>query len=100
MPVVGSTIAGVVVAAVALTVSLPVCIATIVFFVVFRLIEDYLLMPRIIGRAVKVPAMITVVAVLLGGTLLGVVGALVAIPVAAALELLTQKVLYPRLDKV
>lgn len=100
VPVVGSTIAGVVVAAVALTVSLPVCIATIVFFVVFRLIEDYLLMPRIIGRAVKVPAMITVVAVLLGGTLLGVVGALVAIPVAAALQLLTQKVLYPRLDKV
>jgi predicted PurR-regulated permease PerM len=100
VPVVGSTIAGVVVAAVALTVSLPVCIATIVFFVVFRLIEDYLLMPRIIGRAVKVPAMITVVAVLLGGTLLEVVGALVAIPVAAALQLLTQKVLYPRLDKV
>ena len=100
VPVVGSTIAGVVVAAVALTVSLPVCIATIVFFVVFRLIEDYLLMPRIIGRAVKVPAMITVVAVLLGGTLLGIVGALVAIPVAAALQLLTQKVLYPRLDKV
>ena len=100
VPVVGSTIAGVVVAAVALTVSLPVCIATIVFFVVFRLIEDYLLMPRIIGRAVKVPAMITVVAVLLGGTLLGIVGTLVAIPVAAALQLLTQKVLYPRLDKV
>ena len=63
VPVVGSTIAGVVVAAVALTVSLPVCIATIVFFVVMRLIEDYLLVPRIIGRAVKVPAMITVVAV-------------------------------------
>ena len=100
VPVVGSTIAGVVVAAVALTVSLPVCIATIVFFVVIRLIEDYLLVPRIIGRAVKVPAMITVVAVLLGGALLGIVGALVAIPVAAALQLLTQEVLYPRLDEV
>nr|MDP9166538.1 AI-2E family transporter [Actinomycetota bacterium] len=49
IPVVGSTIAGVVVAAVALTVSLPVCIATITFFIVFRLLEDYLLVPRIIG---------------------------------------------------
>ena len=49
VPVVGSTIAGVVVAAVALTVSLPICIATTVFFVVFRLLEDYLLVPRIIG---------------------------------------------------
>ena len=100
VPVVGSTIAGVVVAAVALTVSLPVCIETTVFFVVFRLLEDYLLVPRIIGRAVKVPALITVVAVLIGGALLGIVGALVAIPIAAAVQLLTQEVLYPRLDEV
>ena len=100
VPVVGSTIAGVVVAAVALTVSLPICIATTVFFVVFRLLEDYLLVPRIIGGAVKVPALITVVAVLIGGALLGIVGALVAIPIAAALLLLTEEVLYPRLDEV
>jgi len=100
VPVVGSTIAGVVVAAVALTVSLPVCIETIVFFCVFRLLEDYLLVPRIIGRVVKVPALITVVAVLIGGALLGIVGALVAIPIAAALLLLTEEVLYPRLDEV
>ena len=100
VPVVGSTIAGVVVAAVALTVSLPICIATTVFFVVFRLLEDYLLVPRIIGGVVKVPALITVVAVLIGGALLGIVGALVAIPIAAALLLLTQEVLYPRLDEV
>ena len=100
VPIVGSTIAGFVVAAVALTVSLPVCIGTIVFFVIFRLLEDYLLVPRIIGRAVKVPALITVVAVLIGGALLGIVGALVAIPVAAALQLLTEEILYPRLDEV
>jgi predicted PurR-regulated permease PerM len=100
VPVVGSTIAGFGVAAVALTVSLPVCIATTAFFVVFRLFEDYLLVPRIIGRVVKVPALITVVAVLIGGALLGIVGALVAIPIAAALLLLTQEVLYPRLDEV
>ena len=100
VPIVGSTIAGVVVAAVALTVSPLVCIATVVFFIVYRFVEDYLLVPRIIGRAMKVPALITVVAVLVGGALLGIVGALVAIPIAAALELLTQEVLYPRLDEV
>ncbi len=100
VPVVGSTIAGVGVAAVALTVSLPVCITTIAFFVFFRLFEDYLLVPRIIGRVVQVPALVTVVAVLIGGALLGIVGALVAIPIAAALLLLTQEVLYPRLDEV
>ena len=100
VPIVGSTIAGVVVAAVALTVSPLVCVATVVFFVVFRFVEDYLLVPRIIGRVMKVPALITVVAVLVGGALLGIVGALVAIPIAAALQLLTQEVLYPRLDEV
>lgn len=100
IPVVGSTIAGIVIAIVALTVSLPVCIATIAFFVVYRLVEDYLLVPRIIGRAVDVPALITVVAVLVGGAVLGVVGALVAIPIAAALQLIIQEVVYPRLDEV
>jgi predicted PurR-regulated permease PerM len=98
VPVIGSTIAGVVVCLVALSVSLPVCLATIGFFVVYRLAEDYLLVPRIIGRAVKIPALVTVVAVLVGGALLGIVGALVAIPAAAALLLLTQEVLFPRLD--
>jgi predicted PurR-regulated permease PerM len=98
LPVIGSTIAGMVVCLVALSVSLPVCLATIGFFVVYRLVEDYLLVPRIIGRAVKVPALVTVVAVLLGGALLGIVGALVAIPAAAALLLLAQEMLFPRLD--
>lgn len=100
VPVVGSTIAGIIVAAVALTVSLPICIATIVFYVVFRLIEDYALIPKIIGRAVHVPALTTVVAVLIGGALLGIVGALVAIPIAAAVQLIVEEVLYPRLDAV
>lgn len=53
LPVIGSAIAGVVVCLVALSVSLPVCLATIGFFIVYRLAEDYLLVPRIIGQAVK-----------------------------------------------
>ncbi len=100
VPIVGSTIAGVVVGAVALTVSLPICIATVVFYVLFQLVEDYLLVPKIIGRAVHVPALTTLIAVLIGGSLLGVVGALVAIPIAAAVALILQEVLYPRLDTV
>ncbi len=64
----------------------------------FRWIDDYLLVPRVIGNAVKVPAGVTMVAVLIGAALLGIVGALVAIPVAAALQLLTQEVLFPTLD--
>ena len=99
VPVVGSTVAGIVVALVALTVSLPVCLATIAFFIVYRLLEDYLLVPRIIGRAVEVPALVTVVSVLIGGALLGIIGALVAIPAAAALQLLVREILLPRQDQ-
>jgi predicted PurR-regulated permease PerM len=95
---IGSVIAGVVVCLVALSVSLPVCLATIGFFIVYRLAESYLIVPRIIGRAVNVPAVVTMVAALLGGALQGIVGALVAIPAAAALLLLTQEVLIHRLD--
>ncbi len=95
----GSTVGGFVVALVALTVSIPVSIATVGFYVAFRLAEDYLLTPRIIGRAVKVPGGVTVVAVLIGAALLGVVGALIAIPVAAALQLLVSELLFPTLDE-
>ncbi|QNK81978.1 AI-2E family transporter [Nakamurella sp. PAMC28650] len=99
VPVVGSTIAGLIVAAAALTVSLPLCLCTIAFFVIYRFLEDYFLVPRIIGRAVEVPALATVVAVLIGGALLGIIGALVAIPVAAAVLLIIREVWIPRLDK-
>jgi len=99
IPTVGSTIAGVIVAAVALTVSLSVCIATVAFFIAFRLAEDYLLVPKIIGRTVNVPAVTTVVAILIGGALLGIVGALVAIPIAAAIQIFAEAVVYPRLDE-
>jgi predicted PurR-regulated permease PerM len=99
IPVIGSTIGGAVVSLVALTVSLPVAIATLAFYIGYRLFEDYVLTPRIMGSAVKVPAVVSVVAVLVGGALLGIVGALVAIPVAAALRLLLEEVMFLRLDR-
>jgi len=99
IPVIGSTIGGAVVSLVALTVSLPVAIATLVFYVAYRLAEDYLLVPRIMGSTVKVPAVVSVVAVLVGGALMGIVGALVAIPAAAALRLLLHEVTFRRLDR-
>lgn len=99
IPIVGSTLAGIIVALVALTVSVPVSLATVVFFIALRLVEDYLLVPRIIGRTVEVPPLVTVVAVLLGGALLGIVGALLAIPIAAAILLLARETLFPQLDR-
>ncbi|HXW44537.1 MAG TPA: AI-2E family transporter [Streptosporangiaceae bacterium] len=98
IPVVGSTIGGAVVTLVALTVSLPVALATLGFYVCYRFAEDYLLVPRVMGRTVQVPAAVTVVAVLIGAALLGLIGALVAIPAAAAVRLLLQEVTFRRMD--
>jgi predicted PurR-regulated permease PerM len=99
IPVIGSTIGGAVVSLIALTVSLPVAIGTLAFYIGYRLAEDYLLVPRIMGSTVKVPAVVSLVAVLVGGTLMGIVGALVAIPAAAALRLLLHEVTFRRLDR-
>ena len=98
IPVIGSYIGGLAVVLTALTVSLPVAIATLVFMVVYKLAEDYFIVPRVMGRTVQVPATVTLVAVLIGGTLLGIIGALVAIPVAAAGRLLLQEIAFRRLD--
>jgi predicted PurR-regulated permease PerM len=98
IPIVGSTIGGIIVSLVALTISLSVAIATAVFYIVFRLLEDYLLTPRVMTRTVAVPGLVTVVATVIGGALLGIIGALVAIPVAAALKLLHDEITQPRLE--
>jgi predicted PurR-regulated permease PerM len=99
VPVIGSTIGGVVVTLVALTVSLPVAIGTLVFYVGYRLAEDYLIVPRVMGRTVQVSAIVSMVAVLVGGVLLGIIGALIAIPVAAAIRVLLNEVTFRRLDE-
>ena len=99
IPVVGSYIGGAAVVLVALTVSLPVAIATLAFMIIYKLAEDYFIVPRVMGRTVQVPPTVTLVAVLIGGTLLGIIGALVAIPVAAAARLLIEQIAFRRLDK-
>jgi len=99
IPIVGSTVGGIIVSLVALTVSLPVAIATAIFYVFYRFLEDYLLTPKIMARTVAVPGLVTVIATVLGAALLGIIGALVAIPIAAAIRLLAQELAAPRLDE-
>jgi predicted PurR-regulated permease PerM len=99
VPLVGSTVAGVIVSLVALTVSLPVAVATAIFFVAYQFVENYVIVPRVIGRAVDVPATATMLAVLVGGAALGLLGALIAIPTAAAIDILLRETVYPRLDE-
>lgn len=67
-----------------------------IYYLVYMQVEAYFLSPRIMAHAVKVPGVIVVIAALSGGTLLGVLGALVAIPVAASIIILINEVVVPK----
>jgi len=99
IPLVGATIAAVVVSLLGFAQSVGVGIACIIFYVAYQQFENYVVYPHVMRRAVDVPAPVTVVAVLLGGALLGIVGALIAIPVAAAVLLVVRQVAIPRMDQ-
>ena len=99
IPMVGSTIAGIAVSLVALTKGIPVGIATAAFYIIYRFLEDYLLNPRVMKHTVKVTPGLTIIATLIGGSLLGIIGALIAIPVAATIHLLLEEVAFPRQNR-
>ncbi|GGI47262.1 putative PurR-regulated permease PerM [Agromyces flavus] len=67
-----------------------------IYYLIYMQVEAYVLSPRIMSRAVKVPGALVVVAALAGGALLGILGALVAIPIAAAALLIIKQVVIPR----
>ena len=71
-------------------------LACVIFFVIYQQIENYIVYPRIMSKSMSVPAVLTIVAALLGGSLLGVPGALLAIPVAAAVLFIIREVVVPR----
>ncbi|GAA4876353.1 AI-2E family transporter [Serinicoccus chungangensis] len=100
IPLIGATLGAVIVALSALTVSPTVALVVLVYYVIYQQLENYWIVPRIMKRTVSVPGAVTVVAVLAGGTLLGVLGALIAIPVAAGLLLIYEEVLVPRQERL
>jgi len=75
---------------------LPVWLWVGIYYLVYMQVEAYVLSPNIMNRAVKVPGVVVVIAALVGGTLLGILGALIAIPVAAAVLLIIDQVVVPR----
>jgi len=96
VPMVGATISAVLVSLIALIDSPAKAVACLVFYTLYQQFENYVIYPRVMSRSVDVPPALTIVAALIGGTLLGVVGALLAIPTAAGVLLLFREVIVPR----
>ena len=92
IPLVGATIAAVLIGVVTLFENFPTAtIIWAIWAIVYQQIENHLIQPQIQKRTVNVHPFITIVAVLFGSTLLGVLGALVAIPVAASIQILVRE---------
>ena len=66
-----------------------------IYYLVYLQIEAYVIGPMIMNRAVQVPGVVVIIAALAGGALMGVLGALVAIPVAASILIIVREVIVP-----
>jgi len=99
IPMIGATIGAVVVTAIAFAEDPKIGIACVIFYVVYQQVENYVIYPRVMSKSVDVPGAVTVIAALVGAALLGVVGALLAIPTAAAILMLTREVFVRRQDQ-
>ena len=91
IPVVGPIFAAIPAILVALTVSPKTALFVIVFFIAQQQIENHLLVPKVMERQVGVSAVTVIVALLIGGALLGIFGALLAVPTAAILQVITAR---------
>jgi predicted PurR-regulated permease PerM len=98
IPMIGATIGAFIVCAIAFATDTTTGLICVVFYIAYQQLENYLIYPRVMSRSVEIPGALTVIAALIGGSLLGVVGALLAIPTAASILLLIREVFVPRQD--
>jgi predicted PurR-regulated permease PerM len=98
IPMIGATLGAIIVCAIAFATDPKMGIASVIFYVAYQQIENYVIYPRVMSRSVEIPGALTVIAALVGAALLGVVGALLAIPTAAAVLLIVREVWVKRQD--
>jgi predicted PurR-regulated permease PerM len=96
IPMVGASLGAIPAVIVAFFSGLWTGIGTLIFFAVYQQVENYFVAPRVMKRAVDISPAAVILAALIGGTLLGFVGALLAIPVAASIKVLTQEIWIPQ----
>ena len=96
IPMIGATIGAVIVTAIGFATDVKIGIACAIFYVIYQQVENYVVYPRVMQRSFDLPGWAIVIAALVGASLLGVIGALLAIPTAAAISLIVKEVWLPR----
>lgn len=100
IPIVGGLIAAIIVLTISLFTSLSATIVMAIFFVVYMLFDNHVLRPIIYGRAVGVSPLLVLLAIIIGTASMGFIGALVAIPVAASLQIIVLDYVNHRAEKL
>jgi predicted PurR-regulated permease PerM len=98
IPLIGHFIGMSVVTLVSLTDSPRTAIIALASYIIYVQIENYVITPKIMRRSLSLPGLVTIIAALLGTSLLGLVGGLLAVPIAAAVLLILDEVVFPRAD--
>jgi predicted PurR-regulated permease PerM len=100
IPNIGSLLAGIIIGIVALSVSLFALIVFVVVILVYQQVENYILQPTIIGRVTHVSGFTVIVSVLVFGALFGIVGAIIGVPIAAAIEIVLNEATASRRARI
>jgi predicted PurR-regulated permease PerM len=101
IPLVGTITGSIIIVLLSLLLASPLtALVAAIWYVVYMQVEAYVLSPNIMNRAVSVPGAVVVIAALAGGSLLGILGALIAIPVAASMLLIIKQVVIPRQNEL
>lgn len=98
IPLIGSVLYWIIATSVALITSPVAALIFAICYLIYMQLEAYVLTPRVMNRTISVPGSLVVIGALVGGTLLGLLGALVAIPVTASVLLIIKQVVIPRQD--
>jgi predicted PurR-regulated permease PerM len=100
IPNIGATIAGLIIALVALSVSLEAMIVFVIVIVVYQQIENYILQPTIVGKAAQVSGFTVLVSVLAFGALFGFIGAIIGVPIAAGIQIVVEELTAARRARI
>jgi predicted PurR-regulated permease PerM len=98
IPLIGHFIGMTIVTLIALTVSPLIAAIALASYIIYVQFENYILTPRVMKRALSIPALVTIIAALIGTSLLGLIGGILAVPIAAAVLLILDEVVYPKAE--
>jgi predicted PurR-regulated permease PerM len=96
IPMVGATVAGVILVLAALTQGVPAAVIMLAIVLVYQQFENYVLQPTILGKAADVSGFFVIASVLVFGTLLGAVGAIIAVPIVASIQIVVRELTAKR----